>query len=325
MGDRLAATGTGARRAKKKHKVVLGEAYGYCFGVRRAVEIVERVRRERPGKLTTLGPIIHNPQVVARLQEMGIDYAARLEEIPEGIAVMSAHGVPPKTIDEAKARGLDIVDVVCPFVTKVHRAAEKMVEEGYEIVILGDEGHTEVKGVIGSIEAAGGSCTVISDPEDAARLGEIRKVGVVCQTTQRVDAFAKLVANLTKRAYEVRAFNTICGATEELQSSAVALAKQVDVVLVIGGKNSANTRRLRSIVEAEGVPAYHVETAAEIEDEWLDRAETVGVTAGASTPDFLIDEVLDFLTHGEMHVPGHRSHYDVEGDVTDRLTAYKVK
>lgn len=325
MGGVLAIEGAVKRRAKRKHRVVLGDAYGYCFGVRRAVEIVERVRAERSGNLTTLGPIIHNPQVVAKHKEMGIGFCGSLDEVKDGIVVMSAHGVGPKTIEDAKSKGLDIVDVTCPFVTKVHNAAQKMVQEGYEIVILGDQGHTEVRGVIGSIEAAGGKYTVVSGPEDIEKVGMPRKVGVVSQTTQQGETFAALVGALTKVAFEVRAVNTICGATDELQASALQLANQVDVVLVIGGKNSANTRRLRDIIEKANTPAYHIETVDEIQDEWLEHAATVGVTAGASTPDFVIDEVLDFLSHGEVVVPKDRGHYDIQGDVTDKLSAYKIK
>jgi len=307
--------------------VVLAEAYGYCFGVRRAVEIVEKVRREREGSLTTLGPIIHNPQVVAKHQEMGIGYCTNLEDIEDGIVVMSAHGVPPTTLHQAKDKGLGIVDVTCPFVTKVHNAVQRFAKEGYEIVILGDEGHTEVKGVIGSVEAVGGKYTVVSDPNDISRVGTPRKVGVVTQTTQMAEAFAKLVGELTKICYEVRAVNTICGATDELQASATELSGKVDVVLVVGGKNSANTKRLRDIIESKGTPAYHIETVVEIDEtEWLgDRVKTVGITAGASTPDFIIDEILEFLTHGETAVPKDRGHYDIQGDVTDKLTAYKIK
>lgn len=312
-------------RAKRKYKVVLAEAYGYCFGVRRAVEIVEKVRREREGNLTTLGPIIHNPQVVAKHQDMGIGFCTNLEDIQDGIVVMSAHGVPPTTIDRAKERGLGIVDVTCPFVTKVHNAVQRFAQEGYDIVILGDKGHTEVKGVIGSVEAVGGRYTVVSDPADISNVGAPRKVGVVTQTTQRAEAFATLVGELTKVCYEVRAVNTICGATDELQASATELSGKVDMVLVIGGKNSANTKRLRDIIEAQGTPAHHIETVDEVAEEWLEGVETVGLTAGASTPDFVIDEILDYLTHGEAEVPKDRGHYDIEGDVTDKLTAYKVK
>ncbi len=315
----------GKRRAARKHRVVLAEAYGYCFGVRRAVEIVEKVRTEREGSLTTLGPIIHNPQVVARHQKMGIDFETDLEKVDPGIVVMSAHGVPPTTIDRAKELGLGIVDVTCPFVTKVHNAAQKMAQEGYEIVILGDAGHTEVKGVIGSIDAVGGKYTVVSGPEDIHKVGTPRKVGVVTQTTQQGETFAALVGELTKICFEVRSVNTICGATDELQASATEIASQVEMVLVIGGKNSANTKRLRDIIEAEGTPAYHIETVDEIQDAWLDAVDVVGVTAGASTPDFVIDEVLDYLTHGEMQVPKDRGHYDIQGDVTDKLTAYTIK
>ncbi|MEI6512794.1 MAG: 4-hydroxy-3-methylbut-2-enyl diphosphate reductase [bacterium] len=299
---------------KKKFKVALANAYGFCFGVRRAVQIVEQARQERFGKLTTLGPIIHNPQVVNKHQQMGIELAANLEDISDGTVVMSAHGVPPSTIQRAKELGLDIIDVTCPFVVKVHRAAKIMAQEGYTIVIVGDKGHSEVKGVLGTVESVGGKVFVVSTPEEVADLPIGRKVGVVCQTTQKASNFAAVLGEIALRSYETRSYNTICGATDELQSAALALSNESDVILVIGGKNSANTRRLRDICESHGVPTYHIETRDEIQPEWLEGKSVVGVTAGASTPDSVINDVLDWLSCGEVRVPENKKPYDIPRD-----------
>ncbi len=284
----------------RTRRIVLAEVAGFCFGVRRAVELAEAARRERFGKLTTLGPLIHNEQVITRMQAEGIETAANLEAIREGTVVLSAHGVAPAVVTQAKAQGLEIVDVTCPFVTKVHRMAAQLHAQGYQLLIVGDPGHTEVRGVMGAVEALGGVITPISDPEAVRGLTLSKKVGIVSQTTQRADAFAAIVAEVCKVAVDVRAINTICNATDELQEAAVRLAREVEVVLVIGGKKSANTRRLRQLCEEQGVPAYHIETADEIEESWLEGKEVIGLTAGASTPDWIIEAVARHLNFGQL-------------------------
>lgn len=280
-----------------KRRIVLADVAGFCFGVRRAIEMVTAARRARSDKITTLGPIIHNEQVTRRLQEEGVDVATQVSEITEGTVVLSAHGVSPQLRREVQDRGLEVIDVTCPFVTKVHRAARQLVEQGYQLLIVGDHGHTEVKGVIGAVE---GAVTVVSNVEEVRQVELGRKVGIVSQTTQKAETFAAIVGEVAKRAGEVRAINTICGATDELQEAARKLAREVDVVIVIGGRKSANTRRLRDTCEKEGVPAYHIETKEEIREEWLEGKEVIGVTAGASTPDWLIEEVIAHLNGGAM-------------------------
>lgn len=280
-----------------KRRIVLADVAGFCFGVRRSVEMVTAARRERTDKITTLGPIIHNEQVTRRLQNEGVDAATQVKEITEGTVVLSAHGVSPQVRQEVQERGLEVIDVTCPFVTKVHRTARQLVEQGYQLLLVGDHGHTEVKGVLGAVE---GAVTVVSSVEEARQVELGRKVGIVSQTTQKLETFAAIVGEVAKRAGEVRAINTICGATDELQEAARKLAREVDVVIVIGGRKSANTRRLRDTCEKEGVPAYHIETKEEIQEEWLEGKEVIGVTAGASTPDWLIEEVIAHLNGGEM-------------------------
>lgn len=277
-------------------RVILAEVAGFCFGVRRAVDMTLAARQERFGKLTTLGRIIHNEQVIERLRGEGVDTARELNEIQEGTVVLSAHGVAPAVRQHARRAGLSIVDVACPFVTKVHRAAKQLVEQGYQLLLVGDPGHTEVNGIIGAVD---GEVTVVSAPEDVASVAMGKKVGIVSQTTQSAETFARIVAEVARRVEDVRAINTICGATDELQDAARKLAGEVDVVIVIGGRSSANTRRLRDACEREGVPAYQVETADEIREEWLEGKDVIGVTAGASTPDWLIQDVIASLNGGE--------------------------
>ena len=293
-----------------KRKIVLARVAGFCFGVKRAVEITQEARSTQYGKLTTLGPIIHNEQVINRMRDEGIDTAPTLDLITEGTVVMSAHGVAPSQIAQARAQGLQILDVTCPFVTKVHRTAKQLYEQGYQILLVGDKCHTEVLGVVGAVEEIGGSVTVISTPEEIGESELGKKVAIVCQTTQNSDNYARIVAAVCRTAADVRAINTICNATDELQDAAVRMARQCDVAIVVGGRKSANTQRLRTLCEAQGIPAYHIETADEIEDKWLDGKEVIGLTAGASTPDWIIEEVATHLNYGQLPADWNLHHPD---------------
>ncbi len=304
------ASGLLAAKPGTRRRIILARVAGFCFGVRRAVELTQTARRERAGRVTTLGPIVHNEQVIARMQGEGVDTAPALETITEGTVVLSAHGVTPLTLTQAKAQGLDVLDATCPFVTKVHRMAKLLHTQGYQILLVGDHGHTEVRGIVGAVEAAGGTVTIVATPEAARELTLGKKVGLVSQTTQRADNFAAIVAEISRRCADVRALNTICGATDELQDAAVQLAREADVVLVVGGRKSANTRRLRDRCEELGVPAYHIETCDEIDAGWLDGKTVVGLTAGASTPDWIIEEVARALNGGDLPADWRLHHPD---------------
>jgi len=293
-----------------RRRVVLAEVAGFCFGVRRAVEMTEAYRREHSGRVTTLGPIIHNEQVIARMREEGVETAAELEAIQEGTVVLSAHGVAPAVVVQARKQGLRMLDVTCPFVTKVHLRAKMLHEQGYQVLLVGDRGHTEVKGVVGAVEALGGRVTVVTHPAEIAELAIGKKVGVISQTTQYASNFAAIVAEVSRIAVEVRAFNTVCNATDELQDAAIRMAKQVEVALVVGGKKSANTRRLRELCAAEGIPAYHVETADEIDPTWLEGRDVIGITGGASTPDWILEEVARRINGGELPADWRLHHPD---------------
>ena len=289
-----------AGRERTTRTVVLAAVTGFCFGVRRAIDMANQEREAVPGRVTTLGPLVHNSQVSERLRGQGIDGADTLDQVPGGTVVLSAHGSSPIVLRQAKERGLRVVDATCPFVTKLHRAAAMLVSQGYTLVIVGDAGHSEMKGVLGAVAEAGGTAHLVSSPAEAARLRLGKKVGIVSQTTQRADTFGAVVAAVCIRTPDVRAFNTVCSATEELQDAAVALAGKVDVVLVIGGRNSANTRRLRELCEEAGTPAHHIETAADVDAAWLENASRIGITAGASTPDWLVEEVARAVNEGSL-------------------------
>lgn len=275
-------------------EVIIAKSAGFCYGVRRALETVVEAARSEGKRMYTLGPLIHNPQVVERLAQDGVQVVSDIEDVPGGsIVVMPSHGVAQQVIDRAQELGLEIVDVTCPFVAKVQNLAADLHAEGYQVVILGDAGHTEVRGIL---SRAGDNAVVVSDADELRTHEPDRKVAVVAQTTQALTAYIELVREVAARVYEVRAFNTICHATSERQTAAVEMAQDVDVVIVVGGRNSANTRRLAELCSAAGVPTHHVETAEEIDAAWFEGAQRVGLTAGASTPDWIIEEVARRLT-----------------------------
>jgi len=267
-------------------RVITANHAGFCFGVKRALEIVTRAAASGP--LETLGPLIHNPQVVARLQRSGVRAAEGLNGVRSGRVVFPSHGVRENVREQAIERGLQIVDATCPFVAKVHQRAGKLAKEGYKVVVVGDARHSEVAGIL---SAAGPEAVAVSSAAEVAEMEWPAKVGVVAQTTQLVERFAEVVAAIAGGVQEVRAFNTICYATLDRQNAALELADNVDVMLVVGGRNSANTARLRELCEDRGVPTYHVETADEISAEWFRGKSVAGLTAGASTPDWIIEEV----------------------------------
>jgi 4-hydroxy-3-methylbut-2-enyl diphosphate reductase len=263
---------------------------GFCFGVRRAIELVERAARER-GTLQTLGALVHNRQVVDRLAERGISTARTLDDIQSDTIAIPSHGVSPEIINQIKARGLEVVDATCPFVRKSQVVAQKLGKAGFAVLVFGDISHPEVQAVISwAGENASASLEI---PRFKI---QSRRLGILCQTTQNQERFADFVAKIVASKHlkfsELRIFNTICDATHKHQTAALELAKKSDLMLVIGGQDSANTKRLAEISAGVGVTTYHIETAAEIKPSWLKGHSHIGITAGASTPDDVIDEVV---------------------------------
>jgi 4-hydroxy-3-methylbut-2-enyl diphosphate reductase len=269
-------------------RVIVADQAGVCFGVKRALDLVNK-EAEKGGGLATLGPLIHNPQVVKALEEKGVRVVRSVEEVAHGAIVMPSHGVPREVLLAAEDAGLRIVDATCPFVAVVHRKVEELARNGYTVVVVGDAGHSEVKAIL---SAAGKDALVISSAEEARLIDwSGKKVGIVSQTTQTPERFGEVVGIIAARAREVAAHNTICYATYYRQTAARKLAPQVEAMFVVGGRNSANTNRLVDICRESGVPTYHIETANEIRPEWINGMHVVGLTAGASTPEWIIDEV----------------------------------
>ena len=274
-------------------EILLARDMGFCWGVRRAIDMMEKAARER-GQIISLGPVVHNPQVVASLDEKGVQVADNLESVDGAPVAITAHGVGPTVLEEAQARGLDVVDTTCPIVTRSQRWARKLAENGFTVVVYGDANHREVLGVLSW--AGKHSFALTEDNLDSLPEKLSSRVAVISQTTQSPARFAAFVARLLERwldhINELRVINTLCGVTANQQTAARELAQEVDVMLVIGGRNSANTRHLVEVCQQEGAETHHIETAAEMEAHWFDGRERVGVTAGASTPDSAVEAVV---------------------------------
>lgn len=271
-------------------EILLAKDMGFCWGVRRAIDIMEKATEEK-GEIISVGPIVHNPQVVADLERKGIRTNVKPKDASVPVAI-TAHGVGPEVLEEVKATGAEIIDGTCPIVTRSQRWAKKMAESGFTVLIFGDPNHREVRGVLGW---AGNKGLAIRDG-DPIPPNLPSRIAVISQTTQSPQRFAEFVAQLMRERVgeigELRLINTLCNVTSSQQAAARELASEVDLMLVIGGKASANTRHLLEVCQEEGVTAYHIESAAEIEPSWFDGVERVGITAGASTPDSAVEAVV---------------------------------
>ncbi|MCC7364427.1 MAG: 4-hydroxy-3-methylbut-2-enyl diphosphate reductase [Dehalococcoidia bacterium] len=297
-------------------QVLRAAEMGFCMGVRRAVQIME-AEATPDSPVYSVGEIVHNPHVVRSLEAGGVRQLpgpdevdgdigrATAERVQRGRVAITAHGVGQRVLSELERSGLDIVDTTCPIVTRAQRYGSKFVREGWHVVIFGDPGHKEVRGIMGwTLDKEGVShASIVSSPEldhlrdfmDSFPGGFPSKIGVMVQTTHKMEDFAKFVANLMllqrDRNFEMHIVNTLCHATTGQQEAAALLARQVDVMVVVGGRKSANTRHLKEVCEEQGTRAYHIEGPGELRAEWFAGVERVGLTAGASTPDYSIDEV----------------------------------
>jgi 4-hydroxy-3-methylbut-2-enyl diphosphate reductase len=266
-------------------EVILAEKAGFCFGVQRAINTAFKAAGE--GRVYCLGPIIHNPQEVARLKDAGVETIEDFSGLKPGDSlIIRSHGVPPTVLTKAREQGLTIIDLTCPFVAKAQQHADMLRKEGYQIVVVGEKKHPEVQSILGY---AGENSVVVETPEDMGQIQFQSRLGVVAQTTQSYGNFSEIVLRLLRLSKELKVFNTICSSTKERQDATRLLASRVDVMFVVGGRNSANTSRLVSLCREAG---------KEIRPEWLKGVGTVGVTAGASTPSWVIDAVLKRLQAG---------------------------
>jgi (E)-4-hydroxy-3-methyl-but-2-enyl pyrophosphate reductase len=308
-------------------EIKLAKEMGMCFGVKMTLDQIDEAIQSRQGGIDTLGTLVHNPQLVDKLSAQRIAVVNGLEDAKAHTVAVTAHGAAPEVYQRAQAQGLELIDTTCPLVTRVQQLAKKLVQEGDWVVVYGDASHPELKGILGWANSvfdepqAGGDeeqgkskvkswnarraiCAKSVEEIEAALAADgtpaakIRKIAVISQTTQNTEWFKAFVRDVVSRflefGCEVHAHNTICLPTAKRQPAALELAKEVDVMVGVGGYESANTRHLRDIA-AEFCPAYHVERPEQLQEEWFKGVQTVGVTAGASTPDYVIKEVIDAL------------------------------
>jgi 4-hydroxy-3-methylbut-2-enyl diphosphate reductase len=276
-------------------KVILAKRAGFCFGVKRATQMAFEAAGVDKNTFT-LGPIIHSPQVVNKLEEMGVRALENLDSMDSGTIIIRSHGVASDEISEAMNKNLEIVDATCPFVKKAQEHVKSLSQTGYGVVVVGDADHPEVQGIV---SYGGDKVFVVGSGDEVRKLPIMSKIGVVAQTTQSFENLKNVVSECLLRGGEIRVFNTICDATAVRQEEAKELACQVDSMLVVGGYNSANTRRLAEVCAELQPRTHHIETAAEIDPTWFDGVDRIGVTAGASTPKWIIDEVMSKL--GEIN------------------------
>jgi len=278
-------------------KIIKARSCGFCTGVdiayKKAVETAQNGQ-----KAYILGYLVHNSDVIKKLEEMGVCSIKDLGEIPVGVGrdrpllIISAHGVGPKIYDDANKMGLQIIDTTCTWVKKAQGIAKKLFEDGYQVVIVGDKEHTEVKGIKGWTDD---TAIVVDNPNDAKSVPNQAKIGIVAQTTQSLENFEKTVDELRKKTNKIVVKNTICSSTESRQKEAIELAKKADLMIVIGDIKSANTKRLKELCREQGVETHMIHSAEEIEPQWLYGKENIGITAGASTPEWVIKEIVDRL------------------------------
>ena len=270
----------------RKPMIIVASKAGFCFGVKRAVKMAFDAV-ETSSNVYTLGPLIHNPQVVEELKSRGIKVAEGLDDIPlSSCVVIRSHGIPFEVYKKLKNMNVKIIDATCPFVKKAQERVYELATSSYHVVVVGDKDHPEVRALV---SYGMGKATIYPD------IPNNDKIGVVSQTTQHIEDFKRAICRIAKISSfsEMKVFNTVCQSTAERQKECSDLAQKVDIMIVIGGRNSANTKRLAEIAKEAGKPTYHIEIAEELEPSWFLDKKMIGVTAGASTPDWIIDEVVD--------------------------------
>ena len=282
-----------------KHlKIILAQPRGFCAGVERAIEIVERALKIYGPPVYVRHEIVHNKRVVNNLSSKGAVFVKELDQIPEGaVTVFSAHGVSQKVEDTASTRNLPVLDATCPLVAKVHKEGQRYSKDGFEVILIGHEGHPEVEGTMGRIS---GPVYLVSNTDDVKKLKVQNpdKLSYVSQTTLSVDDTRDVINALQERFPNIIGpdVKDICYATQNRQSAVRDLVKNVDLVLVVGARNSSNSNRLKDIGSESGVNTYLIETADDMSMEWFENVKSVGITSGASTPDELVKEVIDQIS-----------------------------
>jgi len=277
--------------------IIVADYSGFCFGVERAIRIAEETSR-KGARIYTLGPIIHNPQLVKKLEEKGVNVKKSVEDVEsDDVVVIRSHGIPKQHMDKLINDKINVVDATCPFVTRGQRQASILSSGGYFLVVFGEKDHPEVKGIV---SYANNGFVIVENSEEVEEKVKFHdKIGVVAQTTQSKSVFDTVINALKSKCNELKIVNTICNATYQRQEAAKKVALISDIMYVIGGKNSGNTTRLYEICKEICPKVFHIETKDEIDKSDLIGVENIGITAGASTPKFLIDEVIEFLKEVE--------------------------
>ncbi|WP_333652943.1 4-hydroxy-3-methylbut-2-enyl diphosphate reductase [Dissulfurispira sp.] len=274
-------------------KIITAKRAGFCFGVKRAIDMAFDAAHKNGQKddkeccdVYTLGPVIHNPQVIEKLKSEGVQPTDDIDNPKIKTIIIRTHGVQQEVLDKLSKKGYKVVDATCPFVKKAQQYAKLLKEDGYQVIIIGDKDHPEVKGLM---SYAGEDVVVVNKDDGLPHLKS--RVGFVVQTTQPLSVLKKFISEAVEQVKELKVFNTICNSTALRLKETEEMAGKVDVMIVVGGKNSANTTQLAQLCASMSIPAYHIETASEIKDEWFSNADKVGITAGASTPDWIIKDV----------------------------------
>ena len=269
-------------------KVLLAKDAGYCFGVRDAVNLAYETA-DKEGEVYMLGHIVHNENVVTELEKTGTKVIDNLDEVPDNKPILfRAHGTIPKVWDEAEKKGINIVDATCPLVTEIHDEVRKLATENRRIIIIGDHGHDEVNGIMEQVQDS----IVVANPEEAKRLRKMKKVGVVSQSTQMIENVQDIINILMTKVFDLRFVNTICFPTRRNHEQIKSLAELSDIMIVIGSFTSANSKRLTELAKVRNKRTYQVTCANDLDSDWFQQSDTVGVSAGASTPDNIIENVV---------------------------------
>ena len=269
-------------------KVLLAKDAGYCFGVRAAVNLAYETA-EKEGEVYMLGHIVHNENVVTELEKTGTKVIDDLNEVPDDKPILfRAHGTVPKVWDEAEKKGINIVDATCPLVTEIHEEVRKLAAENRRIIIIGDHGHDEVNGIMEQVQDS----IVVANPEEAKRLRKMKKAGVVSQSTQMIENVQDIINILMTKVFDLRFVNTICFPTRRNHEQIKSLAELSDIMIVIGSFTSANSKRLTELAKERNERTYQVTCANDLDTDWFQQSDTVGVSAGASTPDNVIENVV---------------------------------
>jgi len=272
-------------------QIIVAKKAGFCFGVKRAIDMAFDLAKDTKEGVYTLGPLIHNPQVIEKLRVQGVTPIENINSANNIKAlIIRTHGVAPKIYEETMKKGFKVIDATCPFVKKAQRYAQTLKEEGYQVLILGDKKHPEVQALLGF---AGDNVIILNGDEPIPPLNN--KVGIIVQTTQPIEIMKKVVCDVIDSAKEVKVYNTICDSTTLRLEETKELAEAVDLMVVVGGKNSSNTTQLTNLSKKICPKVYHIETADELKDDWFKDIKKVGITGGASTPQWLIDDVVEKL------------------------------